>query len=278
MQIQRIVGLLDQCDLIYPIIQQEVFQRDHPCHRGGVGNHTENEIILYAALIILHTHMVGTDAAEPGNAIENICRMSQHILGLLRRFIGYGNQSAESGNVHKVLVVEFSHVAGIPSALKHPAGCIDDPPGNTQPPGKVIGGAARNISDGNGQTAVHHPVNHFIQGAVSAGADDHIIVLQTGVFRHCAGIHRGLGRPCSHFIACFSAKVDNIPQSAADCAFAGFQIVYKVYFFHVESLPFLIWETGRVRIQEVCRRKRLYCTAYRHTFQHSILSLYLIII
>ena len=121
--------------------------------------------------------MIGANGVEPGNAVQNISRMPKHIFGLLGRFIGYRNQCTECGNIHKVLVIELPHVADISSALEHPAGGIHDASGNTQPPGEVVGGATGNVSDRHGHTAVHDTMHHLIQGAVSAGAGDHIIIL-----------------------------------------------------------------------------------------------------
>ena len=115
--------------------------------------------------------------------------------------------------------------------------------GHKKTVGKIIGASGRNVADRHIASHLGDSGYHFIQGTVTAAADDQIYLVC--IFFHLfVGISGGLSGTDDHFIAAFVEDIYNLHQRCFDFSFPCFGIKNKYQFFlqlHSSfSLPFIL--------------------------------------
>ena len=215
-----IPGHFDQRDLKQAVAQIHVVAGNvgETAHGFGVGDQPYRELIPDIDILCLYNGLISPDIAQGHGAPDNIGKMSQGILELLRRIIRGLCKQAEAGYISKiVLLIEPSDIT-----VKDLAGG-DDFRGflhirrDSQRAGKIIGGAGRDIANRKERQfpVLHHTGNDFVQGAVTAGtADIEIFIL--ALPDNPPGVSGRFGRITFHAVAMGRKDADNIQQGIPD--------------------------------------------------------------
>ena len=138
-EFHQVGGLVDQCDLEQAVVPPHIGQCQELRHRGRVGYHAVEELVLDHAAVVLNAHPVRPDLRQLGNGVEQVSGVSQQVLELLRRLIGDIRECAACSHIGEVFVVEAAHIAAEIFAVDDAVyGCLRFF-GNAQSTGKIVG-------------------------------------------------------------------------------------------------------------------------------------------
>ena len=186
------LGGADEQGLKLAIVQahQVPGQVDHAADGHGVGHHAVDELPFHLqALVGGDLHLVAGEVHQPPRPLQHIGQVAQQVFGGLGGGVGHVGEQPEGGDVEKLPSAQVPHVdgpghtaAGHPGQLLGGAGQVDIP-------GKVIGGARRDIAQnrslllGQGE----QPAHRLVEGAVPAAAH-HPVIVGGGVCHHLGGV------------------------------------------------------------------------------------------
>ncbi len=172
--------------------------------------------------------------------------MAQRIFDLLRGGVAGLGEGAEGGDVIEVAVVQGTDVHVEFTAGDHPQGGLLHPGGQPQADGQVVGGAEGDIPHGTAVPAVHHPADHFVQGAVAAAARHQVIL--AGVLGDLPGaVQPGTGGVDGDLVIVVGEYFDHLVEVGLGLLAAGQRVDDKQQFFHALASFWRKWTGGGLR-------------------------------
>ena len=160
------------------VVKGDLLRRDlHQSRdRGRVAYRAEQIFPADRLPVRRDRHAVGTQRLKILDAFEHVCKVTEHVLDILRHGIGGARKRAERCDINKIPAAEHTDVQ-IP--LFHAHGSLRrhrEIGGDIQACGKVIRAAARQIAHQRAPLLrqAHQTVDRFIQRAVAAVADNKI--------------------------------------------------------------------------------------------------------
>ena len=148
-------------------------QCQNAANTGGIADCAEQEIILNRFVVQLHSDMNGPNLGKFLDAFQKISHVPQCILDALRGRVAGSGKGAERCHITEISVFKSADVIAHRTACQDGTGCLHRLGGKLQAGCKIVGGAGRDISDGNVRTAVHETVDGFVKGSITAAAHDH---------------------------------------------------------------------------------------------------------
>ena len=233
-EFHQIRGLVDQGDFKQAVVPANIGQSQKFRNGGRIGYHAVEEFVLDHAAVIFDPHAVCPNFRQLGDRVEQVGGVSQQIFEMLRRFVGDLRKCSECCHVGEVFVVEAAHVAYQIFAVNDTVYGLFRILGDSQTAGEVVSGAKGNVTDGTLCLAFHTALNDFVQGAVTAGADENIIT--AGIARQLGtggGIAAVLCRMYGHLKSGSGEFVDDHCQMCPRRGSAGMQIADKIDLFQL---------------------------------------------
>ena len=166
---------------------------------------------------------------------QQISRMAQGVLDILRRGIAGPGKGAEGSHIGEVPGAELAHIVGHGLALQDLLRRLHDIGGELQAAGKIVGGAGRDIADRDLETCPAHAGDGLIEGAVATAADDQVDTGTKAAHRLLGGAGAG-GHMDRHIIARLGIEQKDIRKEAVGPFLAGKGIHKEQHFFHRTDL------------------------------------------
>ena len=224
--VRQVLREAHQRDLEEAVVQRDqvLVQLHQPGHGGGVGHAAEDEVALQRLAVQLHARLVVRQLGQAVDALQQVGKVAQGLLGLLRGLVADVGEGAEGGDIGEIAArAHVAHVPGARRALHHAAGGGGGVVlRQAQRGGHVVGRAQGEVAQRRALPFRHaHQARHHVrEGAVPAQAAERVVV-RAALRGQVHGLARAGGEPHRGHIARGVEDVQRFAQALAVHAAAG---------------------------------------------------------
>ncbi len=237
-KVENIVGLAYKSYLEYTVIKQEVVHFENSCDRGGISDHTVNELVLDDFAVAFNAHFFCLDIVELSCSVDHIGSVTKQVLYPLRGVVGYIGKCSEGRNVGETLTVETADIAKAGLAVNDVADGFYGIGGDPEIFCKIVGRTCGNVSYRDTIFALHDSLKALAECTVSACADEQVVTVMAGIFRPFCGIIAALGCVYCYIVSGFCEFVHYCTEFFTDPCLARDKVYNKIHFLHWHLLLF----------------------------------------
>ena len=180
--------------------------------------------------------MIGAQGVEVLDALQDIGKVPQGVLGGLRGGIGGAGKRAEGGYIHEAALVPPADVQGAGRAAEHGHGGGDRVVGDMEAGGKVVGAALGQIAQQGPLLQAHQAGDDLVERAVAAYGH-HQIVVAALPLRGLGGVSGSGGFVDGNEIAGLGTKRDHVKQRTAGFIASSPRVYYEKKLFLGHKVP-----------------------------------------
>ena len=166
--------LADQEHLELPVvhIDERTVVVQHAADRHRVAERAEYVLAAVSLPVRLHGHRARLERRNVLDALEHVSEVAEQAFHAARRRVGALRERTERRDVGQIAVVEAPGVDLHVAPRRQHAAHIADAAGQAQCAREVVRRARGNVGDGQPHAGAEHAVDHGVQRAVAADADN----------------------------------------------------------------------------------------------------------